>query len=158
MSVNREKWHLLIKPEDDANREIAIGFLNALDYAQQSKIQVDRPAGGYLKALEFIQTAQLERFPLRRVLILIDFDNSVELRKHLVERFASVSDRVFVLGSRPEAEDMRRELSCHLEECGETVAKACLARKCEVWQLESLKHNANVLARLCPEIYRELFK
>jgi len=158
MSVNREKWHLLVKPEDDANREIAIGFLNALEYPQQAKIQVDRPAGGYQKALEFILTAQLERYRHRRVLILIDFDNSVELRNQLVKRFASVSDRVFVLGSCPEAEDVRRELGRHLEECGEAVAKDCLTRKCEVWQLDCLKHNAAVLARLCPEIYRELFK
>ena len=73
MSVNREKWHLVIKPEDDANRQIANGFVCSLEMRAQKKIQVLPTSGGYLKALEFVGNAQLDRFPHRRLLILIDF-------------------------------------------------------------------------------------
>ena len=158
MSVNREKWHLLIKPEDDANRQIANGFVESLELQAQSKIQLLPPAGGYLKALGFIQDAQLERFRHRRVLILIDFDKSVELRQRIVEKYASVSSRIFVVGAKPEAENLRREMKCHFDECGEQIASDCVSRKCAIWKLKPLDHNEDMLERLCPEVYANLLQ
>jgi hypothetical protein len=158
MSVNREKWHLLIKPEDDANRQIANGFVESLELQAQNKVQLLPPAGGWVKALEFIQCAQLERFRQRRVLILIDFDKSLELRRKIVEKYTSVSSRVFVVGAKPEAEDLRREMKCHFEECGERIAGDCVSRECAIWKLESLDHNEDMLNRLCPEVYANLLQ
>ncbi len=40
MSVNRALPHVLVLPEDDANRQIANGFLLALDSSVQRRIQV----------------------------------------------------------------------------------------------------------------------
>lgn len=45
MSVNFYKPHVLVLPEDDANRQIAIGFL--LDPGlKQRNIQILTPSGG----------------------------------------------------------------------------------------------------------------
>ena len=158
MKANRERWHLFIKPEDDANRQLANGFVESLSFLAQTKVQIDRPAGGYLKALEFVADAQLERFPERRLLILIDFDKSADIRKRIVERYSSVNNRIFVLGAKPEAEDLRRELKCHLCECGAKIADSCEDSGCAIWAIDSLRHNEKSLSRLCPEIYRELIK
>ena len=45
MSVNRHKPHLLVLPEDDANRQLARGFELELSTRQ---FQVLQPAGGWL--------------------------------------------------------------------------------------------------------------
>ncbi len=51
MKVNRDKEHLLVLPEDDANRQIVIGFINDLN-VDNSAIQVVPIADGWKKAVE----------------------------------------------------------------------------------------------------------
>ena len=49
MSVNKYLPHLLILPEDDANRELANGFV--LNHAVNSRaVQILPPAGGWKKS------------------------------------------------------------------------------------------------------------
>lgn len=59
MSINAYKPHLLVLPEDDANRQIADGFV--LDSnCNYRAIQVLRVAGGWLK----VTTAQMQMLSL----------------------------------------------------------------------------------------------
>jgi hypothetical protein len=48
MSVNRYKQHVLILPEDDANRQIANGFLLDVNARQ---VQVQNVGGGWSAVL-----------------------------------------------------------------------------------------------------------
>ena len=157
MGCNHEKWHLFIKPEDDANRQIVNGFVMKLSMEAQSKIHVDKPANGYHKALEFIRDANLERYPQRRLLVVIDYDRSVELRQRLVNDYAAICDRVFVLGAQRDAEALKRSLQKSFAKCGAAIADDCASCACELWNNSTLNHNREFLDRLCPEIARELF-
>jgi hypothetical protein len=48
MSLNKHKPHLIVLPEDDANRQIANGFINSSNVNQRA-IQVLPPVGGLEK-------------------------------------------------------------------------------------------------------------
>jgi hypothetical protein len=76
MSVNKYRSHVLVLPEDDANRQIANGFL--LDESLNGRaIQVLRSPGGWSKVRdEFVRThvAEMDRNTLRYMVLLVDFD------------------------------------------------------------------------------------
>jgi len=76
VSVNNHKPHVIVLPEDDANRQIANGFL--LDPSIKLRnIQVLNPAGGWGKVLDrFLDdhVAELRKWPQRHLVLLIDFD------------------------------------------------------------------------------------
>ncbi len=64
MRVNREKHHLLVLPEDDATRSIAIGFMKCV--INQRAMQILPITDGWKKALdEFTnyQVAKMRDFP-----------------------------------------------------------------------------------------------
>lgn len=77
MALNKFKPHVYILPEDDANRQLANGFLLHHQLATRS-VQVRSPAGGWRKAL--FEVFPDEYLPLLKqskdchVVILIDFD------------------------------------------------------------------------------------
>lgn len=80
--MNRYKPHVLVVPEDDANRQLANGFLQnpALNLRA---IQVLPPAGGWVKVLNNLLNdyrAMLGEFPECHLVLLIDFDGHVEAR------------------------------------------------------------------------------
>ena len=80
MSVNRELPHVLVLPEDDANRQIAIGFQLALDWSVQRRIQVLNPAGGWYRVLDSFESdhvVAMDRNRHRLVVLLIDFDSNI---------------------------------------------------------------------------------
>jgi hypothetical protein len=79
MSVNKYQPHILVLPEDDANRQLANGFVLDLDQALLNRIRVLEEAGGWTGVLErFISdhVADMERFTERFMVLLIDFDGS----------------------------------------------------------------------------------
>jgi hypothetical protein len=91
---NKHKPHVIVLPEDDANRQIANGFL--LDPSIKPRnIQVLNPAGGWGKVLDsFLEdhVAGLRKWPERHLVLLIDFDEHVEAR---TQQFFSQSARQF---------------------------------------------------------------
>ena len=80
MSANKYQPHVLVLPEDDANRQLANGFL--LDrYLSTWKIQVLEEAGGWNEVLErFISdyATGMELYTGRYMVLLIDFDGKEE--------------------------------------------------------------------------------
>ena len=76
MSVNRYLPHVLVLPEDDANRQLANGFL--LDqYVSTHKIQVLPEVGGWTQVLELFlsdHVVEMDRYRGRFMVLLIDFD------------------------------------------------------------------------------------
>jgi len=161
MGVNKYKAHVWVVPEDDANRQLANGFL--LHPALNDTCIEIRPAsGGWLRVLqEFVSdhVSDLRKYPLRHLVLLIDFDEKVETR---TERFRNefpddVSGRVYVLGTRDEPEPLRRALGQSLERIGEALAGSCADGNPELWNHELLNHNQAELDRLTENVKPILF-
>lgn len=162
MSVNAYTPHLLVLPEDDANKDIANGFL--LDSrVWPRKIQVLPPAGGWSKTIDCAakEHAQgMQNFPERRLLLLIDFDNDVVNRLAIV--IAKIPpafySRVFVLGVSSEPEILRTACAKKFESIGETLAGECASGQQMLWAHPLLTHNAPELTRLILDVKPFLFR
>lgn len=150
MSVNRHLPHVFVLPEDDANRQIANGFL--LDEQLSSgRIRVLEEAGGWREVLDrfcSIYAREMERFSERRMVLLIDCDNQADRVAAAMLRIpADLRPRVFILGVLTEPEDIRRDLGSY-EEIGLAIAKDCREGTGEVWKHRLMQHNMSEVARL----------
>lgn len=162
MSVNRELPHVMVLPEDDANRQLVNGFL--LDPSlNQRAIQALPIAGGWAKVrddLSAVQVAQLRKYPKRHLVLLIDFDGHFAERMHNFQEFIpdDVRDRVYLLGTRDEPEPLRRACGVSLEKIGEQLANACANDEQGLWGHAMLAHNQAEVGRLIANVKKFLFK
>lgn len=161
MSVNKFQPHVMVLPEDDANRQIVNGFL--LDPSLNPRaIQVLPPAGGWTKVLDdFVEdhVPPLRRYPNRHLVLLIDFDTHVEDRMTRYQQNcpADVRDRVYLLGAQDEAEPLRKDCGVSLETIGERLGQACADGEEGLWAHAMLAHNQAELNRLIQNIKPFLF-
>ncbi len=160
MSVNRHQPHVLVLPEDDANRQLANGFL--LDQSLLvRKIQVLVPAGGWIKVLESFEAEhipEMERYPYRFMVLLIDFDGRQGRLRDAKSRIpANLQDRVFVIGSWTKPEQLKPELGSY-EKIGLKAAKDCREETDYTWGHELLKHNSGEVDRLRSSVRSILFR
>jgi len=101
VSCNKYLPHLFVLPEDDADRVLANGFHVEIGSIRQ--MQVLPPAGGcneVLRRFEADHVMDMDRFPHRFIVLLIDFDgreDRIEVAKAAVP--GHLADRVFVLGT-----------------------------------------------------------
>jgi len=149
-----------VLPEDDANRQLAIGFfLHPL--LIDRRIDVLEVAGGWTNVLDQFKTnhvSEMDRFPQRFMVLLIDFDERhgrMDAAKDTVpDRLA---ERVFILGVWSEPEALKATLG-HLEEIGFAMAKDCREDTRTIWNHELLQHNADELERLREHVRPFLFR
>jgi hypothetical protein len=151
MSVNKYQPHVLVLPEDDANRNLATGFL--LDSALDPRtVQILPPAGGWGNvAEEFrqVHVSEMNRFPLRHMVLLVDFDEQEDRLSRIQQAIPpSLAARVCVLGTWSEPEKLRQSLNRSLENIGTTLAQDCVSESPGLWEHELLRHNASELARI----------
>lgn len=159
MSANKYDPHLLVIPEDDANRQIMTGFNTHLD-VNSRQIQIEPVAGGWLKALETFQSDHVQgmgKLEKRHVLILIDFDQHPERLEKAKEYIPeNLRERVFVLGCLSEPERVRAVTGMTKEHLGVALADACVSGQGDVWHNEMLLHNEAELERMkrtnCPHL------
>lgn len=151
MSVNKYKPHIWVIPEDDANRQLVLGFL-LHDSANDRVVGVRSPVGGWKKVLncflaEYVPL--LRSFPQGNVVLLIDFDD-VENRRDLFAQSipADLQSRVFVIGSRDEPETLKSQLAMNLEDIGHHLAEECQSGQFILWSHAQLAHNQVELERL----------
>ena len=161
MSVNLHKPHVIVLPEDDANRQIANGFVLDANLKPRN-IQVLPAAGGWSKVLDsFVkeQIAALRKYEHRYVVLLIDFDDRVVARTHrVVKEFPNdVCDRVFLRGTWNEPESLRKHCGESLENIGKKLAAECFRDETELWQHPLLKHNQAERGRLNAAVKAILF-
>lgn len=159
MSANHYRPHLLVIPEDDANREIVNGFRNHL-LVNFRQVQVENVAGGWEKALETFATehaAPMRKYGDRHVLILIDLDGKesrIERAKRAIPE--DLKERVFIMGSLETPERLAAALGMSKEKIGEALADECAGRGDQLWSCGLLAHNAPELARMqasiCPDL------
>lgn len=161
MSVNVYKPHVLVVPEDRADREIATGFTLYAGIKLRN-IQVLPSSGGWGKVLDsFINThiKGLRDYPLRHLVLLIDFDNHFEERyAQFEEQFASdVRDRVFLLGTESEPERLKTASGMSYESIGMSLAAECFQDEANLWAHPLLAHNAVERERLNAKVKTILF-
>lgn len=160
MSINKHKPHLLVLPEDDANRQIANGFIRDLNLNQRA-IQILPIADGWKKAVDEFTNEHIKsmrQFPQRMIVLLIDFDEVEDrlsyVKSHIPEDF---KNRVFVLGVQSNPEDLKRDIKQSLEAIGETLATDCSENKNELWGHNLLIHNQSELERMIKLVKPFLF-
>jgi hypothetical protein len=160
MSINRFQPHVLVLPEDDANRQVANGFL--LDPSLSTrKIQVLPVAGGRAQVLELFLTdhvADMERYPTRLMVLLIDFDDKTSWLEGARTRIpVHLTDRVFILGALSKPEALRKASLGSYEDIGLALSKDCREGTSITWGHKILQHNAIELDRLRDQVEPILF-
>lgn len=152
MSVNRNRPHVLVLPEDGANRQLALGLL--LEFPTR-QIQRLPEAGGWREVLKHFESDQvngMDRYQDRLVVMLIDFDGRGDRLQDAMSAVPErLRNRVFVLGAWTEPEDLKAALGSY-ETIGRSLAKDCRDNTDTTWGHELLRHNAEELARLCGRI------
>jgi hypothetical protein len=160
MSANKGRPHVLVLPEDGANLELANGFHQKIPWSRQRQLQVLPPAGGWSDVIDRFTSehvADMVRWPTRSLVLLVDFDGRAD-RLEVVKAAVPphLADRVFVLGSWTEPEDLKRALgSC--EDIGAAMADDCVEGTNTTWGHELLRHNASELERMRESLYPVLF-
>lgn len=151
MSSNKYKPHIIVLPEDEANRQIALGF-ELHQHLNPRVIQILPVIGGWSKVVdEFITVyvPSMREYKERRIVLLIDFDEQngrLDLIKEQVP--LEIQDRVFILGVFSEPEALKREVGKNLEEIGKALADDCKDQTEILWGHELLKHNKAELDRV----------
>lgn len=157
MSVNKYRPHILVLPEDDANRQIANGFVNNPN-VDQLAIQVLPIAGGWEKVVDYNYASGMRQFPKRMIILLIDFDLRENRFNYVEKRIPNdLKNRVFVLGVGDEPEKLKSFTGLSFEKIGEKLAQDCADNTNNLWGHEFLKHNEAELERLRQEVRPFLF-
>jgi hypothetical protein len=161
MAVNHHLPHLLVLPEDDANRQIANGFHKRLDWDRVGKLQVLRPAGGWTKVVDIFHSehiAAMDRHSARLLVLVIDCDGRQDRIGNIRAAVPDhLKDRVFVLGAWTEPEELKAALGQHYEEIGSNMADDCRNQTDAIWGHELLRHNVEELMRLRQHVVPILF-
>lgn len=94
----------------------------------------------------------------RFMVLLIDLDKQHDrLDVVKAEIPTGLADRVFVLGARPEPEDLKKAKLGSYEAIGLAMAKDCREETDTIWGHPLLQHNASELARLRQHVRPILF-
>ena len=152
MSINKHLPHLLVLPEDDANRQIANGFITN-ENVKSRAIQVLPPADGWTKLLknfDDVHAKEMLNCPERRMVLLIDFDKKPDRLKYVQDKILeNINDRVFILGVLSEPEKLKKGVGKSFEDIGEILAEQCHNKNYNgLWSHRLLIHNTNELNRI----------
>lgn len=161
--VNRHRPHVLVLPEDDANRQLATGFL--LDDSLRTRnIKVLEEVGGWAALLDRFTSDHvvgMEKYPDRIMILLVDFDGNVNRLEAIKARIPqSLAARVFILGALREPEELRTAGLGTYEAIGKAMAADCREGTSTIWGHPLLRHNQEELERLrlpvCPVLFPRL--
>jgi hypothetical protein len=159
--TNKYQPHIHVLAEDDANRQIANGFLLGSNLNNRAVKVLPLPGGWKKTVEEFTKeyAPEMRQLRHRMMVLLIDFDDN-ENRLSYVESHIpdDLKARVFVLGVLSEPENLRRDIKKTFEEIGEALATDCPDHTNELWGHTLLKHNKGELDRMASSVKPFLFK
>ena len=159
MSLNRYRPHLYVLPEDDANRQLANGFLLHPDLLARN-IQVLPEAGGWREVLSHFKSDYaygMERFEQGFMVLLMDFDGDETRFCHAQACIPpALKNRVFIIGALMRPEGLRAQLGSY-ETIGLALAKDCRENTNATWGSDLLRHNEPELRRLRQHVLPVLF-
>lgn len=151
MSVNRYQPHVMVLPEDDANRQLVNGFLLSESLSTR-QIQVLPVAGGWMEVLDRFKSdhvSEMDKYPDRLMVLLIDFDSRndrLDSAKAAIP--VRLIDRVLILGVWSEPERLRTNLGGRsYEQIGREMAHDCRDESDVIWGHELLRHNTSEMDR-----------
>jgi hypothetical protein len=148
--TNKYLPHLMVLPEDDANRQLAGGFV--LGVRHDRRIRVLPEAGGWSVVLDrFLSdyVSEMRKYYERHMVLLLDFDERDNRPDQIRAQIPDdLTDRVFILGVQSEPEALKRAGLGSLEHIGARLAIECREGKREIWAHDLLKINASELDRL----------
>lgn len=160
MSVNRHQAHVMVLPEDDANRQIANGFQLQVDHNRTRRMQILPVAGGWIEVLDLFESqhiAEMDRLPLRLMVLLIDFDGHIDRLATAQGRIPDgLRDRVFIIGVFTRPEELKHSLGSY-ETIGSALADDCREDQSNTWGHPLLRHNTNEVQRLTQTVRPILF-
>jgi hypothetical protein len=163
MSANKFKPHILVLPEDDADRQLANGFFLDPSFLYRGNyFRVEPVANGWLHVLECfksVHVSEMKRYPHRIMVLLIDFDDKLEYKRAEARKYIPkhLTERVFILGVLSEPEALTKAGLGSPETIGLALAKDCREDTNTTWGHELLRHNESELARLRDSIRPILF-
>jgi hypothetical protein len=151
VSVNRFQDYILVLPEDDANRQLAVGFLLEPQVVMGRQIQILPPAGGWTKVRDkFLEEYlnDLERDSHGHLILLVDCDGKPERIGELKANVpANLEGRVFIVGCLHEPEQLKQ--GRRYDALGKQLARDCQSQKDDsLWLTLELRHNADELQRM----------
>jgi len=159
MSVNKYQPHVFVLPEDDANRQLANGFLGDRSLLIR-RIQVLPEVGGWTQVLERFESdhvVEMDHYPHRLMVLLIDCDGREDRLDDAKARIPErLSDRVFILGTLTKPEGLKADLGSY-QTIGLRMAKDCREGTDTIWGHELLQHNVGELDRLREHVRPILF-
>lgn len=149
MSANKYHPHVVIIPEDSANRQIAVGFTIECTSKQ---LTVATEAGGWRKVLDLFLSdyvATMKKLESRFVIMIVDCDGDTGRIAYIRSQIpADIAGRTFVLGSLDEPEALKRAGLGSFESIGEAMAADCSSETMNYWSHQDLAHNIGELANL----------
>lgn len=155
--MNKFKPHLFIVPEDDADRQIAVGFQMHLE--AKGEMQIVDVARGWLKVVGVIKD---EYVPLLKnnlnshVLGIIDCDKDADRIAGQLENFPEdIRNRIFLLGVNENPQEFKRSAKMHFAEIGEKLADECYKDELDLWNHEMLSYSSSEALR-AKDVLREL--
>jgi len=150
MSVNKYQPHVLVLPEDDANRQLANGFVLEVQHYRQ--IQILPEAGGWTNVCETFLSEHVKgmrKYPERHLVLLLDFDDQSERSDKVKEKIPEdLRGRVFLLGVQSEPEALKQAGLGSFEDIGRSLGKECREGIEEIWRHDLLQQNASEINRL----------
>jgi hypothetical protein len=159
MGINRHRPHVLVLPEDDADRQLANGFFNDSSISPQAR-PLPYP-GGWMKVLdrfEYDEIPYMRKYSEAFMVLVFDFDDDPDRLSVAKQRIpADLADRVFIVGSLRDPESLRKAGLGKPEEIGLALAKDCREGTDTIWRHDLLRHNAPELARLRKQVSPILF-
>jgi hypothetical protein len=159
MSANKYQPHVLVLPEDDANSQLANGFV--LEVKHDRRIQILPEAGGWQSVCERFVSEHVKgmrEYPERYLVLLLDFDGQTDRADKVKEKIPEdLRGRVFLLGVQSEPEDLKKIGLGSFEDVGRTLGKECRERANDVWTHDLLRHNVGELGRLEQSVRGILF-
>lgn len=151
---------MLVLPEDEANRQIANGFLISRQVNARN-LSILEPAGGWRKVLHELREThvpQMQKFSGRTIVLVVDFDRSASRRSQFEDALPEeLRQRVFVVGVWTEPEDLRSKLAIIYEQIGKQIADGCAVDGPSVWDNPLLRHNQPEITRMRSIIHPVLF-
>ena len=151
MSVNRFRPYVKVLPEDDANRQLVMGFLLEPSVVIGRQLQVLPPAGGWTSVRDEFQEvhrAELQQHPQGHLILLVDCDGRPDRLGELRDGIPpELGDRVFILGCLNEPERLKQGRT--YDNLGRLLAHDCHNQATPgLWQETELIHNAAEIARM----------
>jgi hypothetical protein len=162
MSVNKYLPHVLVLPEDEADEDLARGFWLSKEFKDCRQFQVLSFARGWIKVVDCFladHARDMERFPMRQIILLLDFDDDESRIDDVKERIPdNLADRVFVLGALSDPEKLKSAMSGRsLESIGQQIARDCREGTDATWSDQLLRHNLAEVARMNNTVRPVLF-